>query len=689
MDTSPPAATARLLYSHRFVEDFGRLEAEVAKRTAARLRLIEEHGVRHSGLETRRVRAQRDAGYHLIDVDDDNRMVVYLQGDGVLCERVGRHDPTERWAERATMRDYVERAKAAVRDFADLASWYEIRERRELDEEPVAELPEGLLEQLAATPAASDLVMAAPVDFLEGYRDGLIEDWMVFLSPLQRYIVERRADGPSRVSGGPGTGKTVVALHRAAHIAEDLGRGSLVLLTSYVRTLPPILRNLYERMSHSSDERGEVEFRHIVDIARSVVERHEGSAPRLDDAQARSRFAEVWRNVARMRQILEPRGVDEDYVWEEIRRVIRGRGIRDLSRYQSVKRVGRRRPLGTREREAVWHLSEAYDQSCQRAVPRLYDQDTLIERAARLLSDSKVGVEYDAVVIDEAQDLTSAALWMLVQLTAGGPKGRLLLAGDGGQRIYPGGFRLSELGVDVRGRAFILRQAYRSTTEILDAIARLGRLLSAEDFGEDGLGAIPVKAVRSGTPPTIRRFDSAREEIDRITQLLIDRGSDAVDATAVLVPSNREARDWRRHLKERGVRAVLLEEYDGTPTPGVKVGTYTRSKGLEFETVILPGLSADRFPTASLDDDEETFFQEGGWFYVAMGRARDQLFITFSGEPSMLIEEIVRRHDKVPEASIAASAGCNEHPTPRAGEPALAIRDPIPTVDDYDWRDDR
>ena len=656
-----------LLYSHRFFKDFEDLEAELAQRVLARLGTIETHGVRYPGLETRRVRAQRDPNFHLIDVDAGNRLVVYLQGERVLCERVGAHDPIERWAETASVRDYIERARTAVKDFTALKSWYELRAAAAAEPAEASEIPPTFLEELAVSPAVSDVIARVPIDYLQGYREGVIEDWMIFLSPVQRVIVERKSTGPSRVSGGPGTGKTVVALHRAARLADELGPGSMILLTSYVRTLPPILANLYERLRRDGDAgSGDVEFRHIVEIARSLIERLEGQ-PHVDNDQARSKFSDAWAEVRAdaASVALHRRGIDEEYAWEEVRRVIKGRGLRTFDQYRSVKRYGRRVALGEQERAAIWRLAERYDVRCSTAKPPLFDQDTLIAHAVELAAESKVAVEYDAIVIDEAQDLTEMALAMLLNLTANGPRGLVLLAGDGGQRIYPGGYRLLDLGVDVRGRAHVLRQAYRSTRQILESIAKLGRMLSAEDFGEEGLGSIPVTAVRDGPPPNIRQFGSDDEELDRVAGYLRDQSVEKVEGTALLVPSNRDAKDWRRALRDRGVPAMLLSDYDGTPNPAVKVGTYTRAKGLEFRTVLLPGLSADRYPTASLDAQEDVFFQQAAWFYVAMGRARDQLLISFVGEPSILVEELL-----TPETldTLAVSAKGEEMAASQAGD---------------------
>jgi superfamily I DNA/RNA helicase len=488
-----------------------------------------------------------------------------------------------------------------------------------------------------------------------------------------------------------------VALHRAHRLARDLGPGSTVLLSSYVRTLPPILGNLFTRLAGelNPDEHGEVEFRHIVEIAKDVVARHEGSPPRLENDKARSLFQRVWDQAGPGTTQLGARGVTADYLWDEIGKVILGRMVRRFEDYADLKRHGRRLPLKRDERKAVWSLFTGYAAACIRSTPRVYDQDSLILRAYELLSQARVHVDYDAVVVDEAQDLTAAALAMLLHLTQGGRNGSVFLTGDGGQRIYPGGYRLTELGIDIRGRSFVLRDAYRSTTGILEWIGRLGRLLSADDFGADGLGTVAVRAVRDGNPPTVRRFETREEQASRIAELLRTRPSERLDSTAVLLPTNSTAREWRRTLKDLGIRTTLLEEYDGTPTPGVKVGTYSRSKGLEFVSVFLPDVAEGTFPSVPIDHLDEYLLQ-GSWFYIAMARARDELVITYVGEASYLIQEMIR-----PTASPLVQASGREAlvegvpfatteqaPTEKRDAPVRKLIE-LGGESEYDWRVDR
>ncbi len=682
MPMSAPAPT--VLFTHRFAEDFRGVSQDVARRTARRVALILEHGVRYSGLETRRIQGQRDPGYHYVDVDNAYRMVVYLQGNDILLEKLGPHDPTLRWGAHASIAKYVQRARATVRDLPELQAWLELERVESAQPAATVEVPPDLLQTLADAPGASDLVVRAQPDFLEGYRDGLLEDWMVFLSPLQRYIVTRGASGPVRLSGGPGTGKTVAALHRTAYLAQTLGPGARILLTSYVRTLPPILKSLFARLTADvpDEHDGRVEFRHIVDIAKDVVARLDNAAPRLDNEKAKSLFDEAWQRCA-ARLPLVAHGFGRDYVWDEVGKVILGRLVRRPEDYATLARHGRRRAMSPNDRLAVWSILVAYGAACTRATPRVYDQDSLVLRAADLLHRSPTSAEYDAIIVDEAQDLTQAALSMLVSLVKSGPKGLLFLTGDGGQRIYPGGYRLSSLGVEVRGRSFVLRDAYRSSSGILDSIGRLGRLLSPDDFGESGLGSVDLRAVRVGNPPTIRRFSSEQEEAARIAGLLAKRPGDRVDATAVLLPTNSQARAWRQRLREHGIRTVLLEQYDGTPMPGVKVGTYARSKGLEFVTVFLPDVAEEVFPSVPLSRMDEYLLQ-GAWLYIAMARARDELIISYVGRPSYLIEEMVHRSKEgplyAPEVVAPWSAPISLRQLGTRGGGSLGL--------DPDWRDE-
>ena len=207
---------------------------------------------------------------------------------------------------------------------------------------------------------------------------------------------------------------------------------------------------------------------------------------------------------------------------------------------------------------------------------------------------------YAAIVVDEAQDITEVGVRFLLELLEGGPAGRIMLVGDSGQRIYPGGYRLADLGLEIRGRSFALAVCYRSTDEIMQAVGALGQFLSTEEFGDDGLrsvGAARSAPVR-GHPYVVRHADDEQgwilDQLDPTTPRSTRRPSSPSRTT----PCVDGAVHWKRRHR--------LGAPGGLPrpaVPGVKVGTYHRAKGLEFERLFLPGLDCG-FPFVGADEDD-------------------------------------------------------------------------------------
>lgn len=169
------------------------------------------------------------------------------------------------------------------------------------------------------------------------------------------------------------------------------------------------------------------------------------------------------------------------------------------------------------------------------------------------------------------------------------------------------------------------------------AVGSLGRWLSLEEYGEDGLGQVEVSTTRVGARPALHRFATADEEIEWLRSLL-DPDDPDMDATGVLAPTNAKADALARMIRDAGLGVVPLTEYHGREAPGVKVGTYNRAKGLEFKRVILPGLDTT-FPWGRQDDIDNVLLQ-GGQLYVAMSRARDELLLSHVGDPSLYLEPL-------------------------------------------------
>lgn len=620
----------RLWGSHQFFEDFRALPYEIRDKVAKVARLVATHGVRYPSLRTKPVERNGDRRFHFMRVDRDYRIVAVLEGRDVLFDMVGPHDATERRGERASLASYEARLAIDPETFVRQPIRPSV-----IAEEPTlfGEQPPSLPQIVADPEKVADLITGDLFGALEGYRDGLIEDWMIFLSPLQRRAVDRNLHGPARLTGGPGTGKTVVGLHRAKKLAEELEGPRRVLMTSFVRNIPETLDGLFERLAPRAHER--LYFRHIHELATDVL-RNRDRHVRVDADGARSRFNARFASNPERRQALLRQGFSPEYLWDEVTRVIEGRGIEDLETYLAIERHGRKRPMQEEARRLTWSLYDEYRAACDNLRPMLVDFERVLKLAYDALREEPTGQRYQAIVVDEAQDVTEVGLQFLLQLLENGPEGRLILIGDRAQRIYPGGFKLRDLGVDTRGRSVTLKESYRSTDEIMQAVGALGRFLSSEDFGEDGLASFAAATVRRGEKPTIRSFESTHAETGWIIQQV--RESEDPDSIGLLLPSNTAVDRWVRLLREAEIPATPLLKWTGRPKPGVKIGTYHRSKGLEFKRVILPGLDSS-YPWAS-ESDADAFLMQGSVLYVAMSRARDRLDMTHAGRPSYFLEQV-------------------------------------------------
>lgn len=452
-----------------------------------------------------------------------------------------------------------------------------------------------------------------------------IESWMTWLHPMQARLVGRSWSGPARIRGAAGTGKTVVALHRARHLARTTGRP--VLFTSFVNTLPTVYRSLMQRMDPQAA--GLVEFASIHSWAAGLLA-NRGLRPTIDSTGLQRCFHDAWLE-ADAGPSLDPSGLGRRYWHDELRYVIKGRGLVDRQRYLELARVGRRTPLQRGQREAVWSLFAAYERLRQERG--LHDWEDLLILARNSLAEQPCEPGYGAVVVDEVQDLSCVGVQLLHQLVGDRPDG-LLLVGDGQQSIYPGGFSLVEAGVTVTGRAVVLDRNYRNGSQILRHALRVVADDEYDDLDDESLAGVrDVQTTRSGGRVLeILSDDRAGQEAALVASLVDARrlhGARWGDA-AVLCASNAAADRWLRVLASAGVPAMSLRGYDGEGTDRVKVGTYQRAKGLEFAYVFVPdvdGVPRGRGATESDEAFGERAALERRQLFVAMTRARDGLWL--------------------------------------------------------------
>lgn len=510
--------------------------------------------------------------------------------------------------------------------------------------EPVAESPVSVQDEREAEALrdrrSSPEFMPVAADRLAQLLSRPIEDWMVYLDPAQEDLVNRTFAGPARIRGAAGTGKTVVAFHRARMLAR-LGRR--VLFTTYVRNLPEVYQQVFARFAPTEVDR--VEFANVHRWALNYL-RRQGVHLQIDLRAVDRAWSAAFAEVVMAGSPLKRAGLTSAYLKQEVEWVIRGRALPDLDTYLDLERNGRGTPLSGEMRTQMWQLAERYaDELAQRGVCDFSDVLLKAHDAVR----ASGALEYDAVIIDEAQDLTEAALRLMYALVGDRDNG-LLLVGDGQQSIYPGGFNLAALGVQVRGRSVVLNHNYRNTRQVFDAARAVVVGHAFDDGGErPEPGARLVEVTRTGPEPVIVAT-GAEDDHDLALAEAIEEAVLAgagLGDLAVLVPRQAQVDHYLEMIQRLGLPTQPLKDYDGRPNALVKVGTYQRAKGLEFKQVYLPRLDANGLHEARRSREDDESYRERvallrRQLFVAMSRARDGLWLGYVGAASSLLPESLR-----------------------------------------------
>ncbi|MCS5507215.1 UvrD-helicase domain-containing protein [Curtobacterium flaccumfaciens] len=413
---------------------------------------------------------------------------------------------------------------------------------------------------------------------LDGVLEAPIEEWMAFLDPSQAKLVRRNFNGPARIRGAAGIDKTVVGIHRAAYLARaSTGR---VLFATYIGTLPKVLASLFER--HGPELVDRVDFHQFA--TRLLKQR--GIRFRVDEREARLAFDDAWNAIGAASPLRAAR-FTRRYWEDEIKHVIKGRGLTRFEQYADLARVGRKHGLHVEVRHAVWDLHAAYDRGLRKRGLTDWEDVVLLARDA-LRERPLAG--YDAVIVDEAQDLSCAMVSLLHSLVRDRPDG-LTLIGDGQQTIYPGGYTLGEVGVNLAGRGVVLEVNHRNTAEILDFAKQMVAADSFTDIeGVNGAGDAVPAVTRNGPAPVVHRAGGRADHdaamLTRLAEVLRLVGTSHGDV-GILTATNRQADDVIAVLRASGVPFVPLKDYGGKPVDAVKLGTVKRAKGVEFKQVLL------------------------------------------------------------------------------------------------------
>lgn len=459
-----------------------------------------------------------------------------------------------------------------------------------------------------------------------------MERWLAFLHSSQLELIKRTYIGPAKVSGSAGTGKTVVAMHRARHLARQ---GEQVLLTTVAMTLCENIKHNLSLLCPGPERRN---------ITVSTVYSQALELVRQVDPQVRLALdTDIDRLLGALRT-QHARRFEAAFVRGEWDNVVRRQGINTWDQYRKAQRVGRTRSLSTRERKTLWKVFGGTIDALVKH--KTLDATGLALRAEELLETGTVNSPYTAVIVDEVQDLRPAELKLIRSLCTARP-GNLMVCGDAGQRIFPGGYSLGELGIDVRGRSTVLRINYRTTERIRRFADQVLDPVTDDLNGGKELRDGTRSLIR-GSVPALRGYETQEEETAAaITRIMswLDTGHQPA-GIAVFAPTRSGLDRLDKALTQAGITwRPISGRRDGN---GIQVGTMHQAKGLEFKQVLLVDCAEGVIPgaaaLANVDDPvdrDAAIEREKQVLYVALTRACHELVVSWSGRPSPFIEPLL------------------------------------------------
>lgn len=464
------------------------------------------------------------------------------------------------------------------------------------------------------------------------------EQWTIFLHPVQRQVVEKDFNGPARVFGTAGTGKTIVAVHRAAHLAR-INRDGRVLLTTFSDTLADALQSKLSRLIHNEPrlaERVEVE---AINAVGERLYRAKFGPPRIATPE------QIEALLANAAAQAKDSNFNSRFLLSEWENIVDAWQLESWEAYRDVRRLGRKTRLSSDRRLVLWSIFERV--SAELGKQGLMTRAGMFGSLAERLNE-RPNPPFDFVIVDEAQDIGVAQLRFLAALGGQRPNG-LFFAGDLGQRIFQTPFSWKAMGVEMRGRSRILKLNYRTSHQIR---VKADRLLGPEVADVDGNIEVRRGTVSAfnGPDPTMSLFETQQEEATAVGQWLQQCGNRGVNPSemGVFVRSAAQLERARKAVADAGLAFQVLDEQGDGRGDRVSISTMHLAKGLEFRTVAVMACDDEVLPlqerieyVADDADLEVVYNTERQLLYVACTRARDHLMITGVQPASEFLDDLL------------------------------------------------
>lgn len=475
---------------------------------------------------------------------------------------------------------------------------------------------EDFVTSLQTPESQSRFVMVSDDAALAAILNAPLSQWRVFLHPTQNKLAVGDRSGPMRVLGGAGTGKTVLAMHRAKWLAENRCQGGKkVLFTTFTKNLATDIEdNLKTLCSAATLEKIEVKNLDawVHAFLRSQKYEHSIVYNRREAAH------DAWQNALTLKN--PSLSLDDRFYEDELEQVVLAQGISTLDEYRMARRSGRGVTLTRAKRDGIWPVFEEY--RSQLAARKLKEVDDAYRDAAMLIAqDTAVAARYAAIVVDETQDFGPQALRLLRALVPPAPND-LFFVGDGHQRIYTRNrAAMSRCGIAIQGRSRKLYINYRTTEEIRRQAVALLEGIEIDDMDEGVDEDKRYKSLSHGPKPTIEHVETMEQAFEMIKAQLLPRLDVAPEmlppAICVITATKTLREQVNQYLRQLGIETHVIEANgrDSADRKAVRLATMHRAKGLEFDCVIVLATSCQ--PT-----DPARFETQQKLIYVALTRAK-------------------------------------------------------------------
>ena len=478
-------------------------------------------------------------------------------------------------------------------------------------------------------------VVEGEVELLRAMAEPL-EKWRIFLHPAQRKLVERDYSGPCRILGGAGTGKTVVAMHRAKWLASQITGKEKILFTTFTANLAGDIKDNLRKIC-SVDELRRIEVIHL-DAWVSQFMRENGFGYDLEYDKLYDMWADA---IARSGESLD---LPPSFYVDEWSKVVAAQEAFTKEQYLKASRIGRGTRLDRKSRLQVWNVFEEYIALMKERQVR--DVDTAMYECRVILAKEPTNA-YSYVIIDEGQDFSAIAYRLIRTIASDERRNDIFIIGDAHQRIYNKRAALSKCGVNIRGRSSNLRINYRTTEEIRKYAFAVLKDLPFDNLDDENDADPLCQSLTHGAYPKAENFKTADEEYQFIIneiKTIADNGVRLKDICLVARTHNL-LNDYKRELTSAGIRVYEIKrsKLDDRIFDGIRVATMHRVKGLEFQYMFIAAVNNRVIPLSNAISDtdtvsrNETLTSEKCLLYVALTRAQKAAYITSYGAKSELI----------------------------------------------------